>query len=705
MDSMFIWMLIFAGATIGLLAIFLIASERELKAKRREIEALAAKLDGSGESSTDESSMAMQPADADAIANLKQKNRQFLEEISTLTEQLEASGTQFRELDDRMRRLSNVEPENHRLRADNEQLLEEVARLKNEIQQQNAHDSLAHAQEQAWQERHDVQQTELRELKAQLDRSQASVQEMDNLNAQLADAQIREQAIKDRCGSLEMQLDDLKEQLAASRDNMLQSATLQTQLHDIAERYAQAQVENQRLQEESSSWHERLAASRETAERIGMLRQHVNDLCTKQTEVTQRSQDIQEQTLGLARLLDDSLAPGYDSNELITPYGSTDSSMTATAGENVQYSSEEMSLATAKQYIDAGRFHDALKHLDELLKEAPNDREMRLYHLLASVRLYQADGYETQIDAITRMEDLTDSERVVARDIFLARAEEAQKRGRDDEMLRYRAWAKNVIYHTLFGLPGNTTPTQIGGQTTEMEFARGNGNEVSGDEPFSASATNGGAGSADNGQPGNKRGRFVTFAALIGLVVAGGAIVTWSLGDHAGTAAPTSDVTAQKLGAGAPSETGASAAPTEREPSAASNDSPAVPALPQDKGSTSRPSRQSPDVTEKKPDRVARAPRRDQGGERPITREQARTKKQEQTTVNVPQSFRGSFEVVRPTQVLSEPRAGSSLLAHIDPGTRVNVVADRNGWLEIRSKYGRPPGFIPREAVGRIQQN
>ena len=42
MDTMFIW--IVAGAAIGLLGIFLVASERELKSKRHELEELKHKL-------------------------------------------------------------------------------------------------------------------------------------------------------------------------------------------------------------------------------------------------------------------------------------------------------------------------------------------------------------------------------------------------------------------------------------------------------------------------------------------------------------------------------------------------------------------------------------------------------------------------------------------------------------------------------------
>src|SRR5919106_6371678 len=43
MENMFVWTLVFADATISLLATFLIASERELKIKRREIEELKVK--------------------------------------------------------------------------------------------------------------------------------------------------------------------------------------------------------------------------------------------------------------------------------------------------------------------------------------------------------------------------------------------------------------------------------------------------------------------------------------------------------------------------------------------------------------------------------------------------------------------------------------------------------------------------------------
>jgi hypothetical protein len=66
---------------------------------------------------------------------------------------------------------------------------------------------------------------------------------------------------------------------------------------------------------------------------------------------------------------------------------------------------------------------------------------------------------------------------------------------------------------------------------------------------------------------------------------------------------------------------------------------------------------------------------------------------------------RGTFQTVRPTQVFSEPSEDSALVANIAKGVRLNVVDSREGWLEIRSKHGRPPGFIRRNGAVKVSAN
>ncbi|MGH7826937.1 MAG: hypothetical protein ACREQ7_17420 [Candidatus Binatia bacterium] len=73
-----------------------------------------------------------------------------------------------------------------------------------------------------------------------------------------------------------------------------------------------------------------------------------------------------------------------------------------------------------------------------------------------------------------------------------------------------------------------------------------------------------------------------------------------------------------------------------------------------------------------------------------------------QTAATKPARLRGAFKITRPTQVYSRPSETSPLIAKLGPGMKINVVGSRDGWLEIRSKHGRPPGFVRHEAAVRI---
>ena len=64
--------------------------------------------------------------------------------------------------------------------------------------------------------------------------------------------------------------------------------------------------------------------------------------------------------------------------------------------------------------------------------------------------------------------------------------------------------------------------------------------------------------------------------------------------------------------------------------------------------------------------------------------------------------IQGTFEITRLTQVYSGPSDTSPLIANIEPGMKINVVDSHDGWLEIRSKHGRPSGFVRQAAAVRI---
>jgi hypothetical protein len=56
-----------------------------------------------------------------------------------------------------------------------------------------------------------------------------------------------------------------------------------------------------------------------------------------------------------------------------------------------------------------------------------------------------------------------------------------------------------------------------------------------------------------------------------------------------------------------------------------------------------------------------------------------------------------SYQTVRSTSVFEEPSASSQKVGSIPNGTKVRVVGSTGDWLEVRSKQGRPPGFIRRD--------
>lgn len=54
----------------------------------------------------------------------------------------------------------------------------------------------------------------------------------------------------------------------------------------------------------------------------------------------------------------------------------------------------------------------------------------------------------------------------------------------------------------------------------------------------------------------------------------------------------------------------------------------------------------------------------------------------------------GVYETVRPTSVYEEPSGSSRVVAQISRGTEVTVTRSVGDWLEVKSKHGKPPGFI-----------
>ena len=63
----------------------------------------------------------------------------------------------------------------------------------------------------------------------------------------------------------------------------------------------------------------------------------------------------------------------------------------------------------------------------------------------------------------------------------------------------------------------------------------------------------------------------------------------------------------------------------------------------------------------------------------------------------------GLYQTIQPGRVYNGPNENSELIADLPAGVKLNVVSVKNGWLEVRSKHGRPPGFIRQESATRVE--
>jgi hypothetical protein len=225
---------------------------------------------------------------------------------------------------------------------------------------------------------------------------------------------------------------------------------IRSRLQETEWLHQQARGENRRLQEEVTMWQERLAASEETKRQLATFRQYFGELQGKQASIAESQRQFETDLTALATILD--ALPSDFSGSSPELRSSANGNIKAHAPESASshVSQHASAIELARDQINQRRYYDALANLNDLLKDEPNNREAQLHHLLASIHLHGIQSYELRIDSIKDMADLSESEMITARDIFLLRADAAQKSGQDDEMLRYRAWARNVIYRAPF---------------------------------------------------------------------------------------------------------------------------------------------------------------------------------------------------------------------------------------------------------------
>jgi len=317
MEDLSLWMLITAGGAIGLLGVFLSASERELKKTRREVEAMVAQLEAAPKMITLDDPVEPQPMDVVAPTGLTAQDQDLSDKIASLTSDLEASRRTVEELRRERDRLQLSEAEFFDLRASHQQLQAEIVHLKEQLQ---AGESRAGAAADAADDRQKLH-SEIADLKSQLETSQAKGRELEIARQRLAEFESRQTFDKEQQLKLEAQYATAQQELAAAKETLDAVGAAGDRVAELERLYQGAQEENRRLEQEMIAWRERLAGADQQRRRYAMMRQQLDELQSKHGSLLEGQRRFQEDLAGALRLLELSTDGGAGPDMIVSKNG------------------------------------------------------------------------------------------------------------------------------------------------------------------------------------------------------------------------------------------------------------------------------------------------------------------------------------------------------------------------------------------------
>jgi chromosome segregation ATPase len=259
-ETLYVWLFIFAGATLIVQGIFLLASERELRKQRCEIDWLRRNHRPSEP----------QGFETNPSVELMTRNKELIEKISSLSSELEESKRMMEDLQsERHQRVSDFELK-QQLQAsqeiikeleaeqrlagvnfENQELRDEIANLQNQLQEREIHS------ESAWENRgaaeHYTQlQNQIVELKQQAEEGQRTARELEAVQEHLDTVESREKILKEQQHNLEAQIKNLHREFFIAKKAVQELDATCERLAGMERVCQELREENRRLEDEIS---------------------------------------------------------------------------------------------------------------------------------------------------------------------------------------------------------------------------------------------------------------------------------------------------------------------------------------------------------------------------------------------------------------------------------------------------------------------
>ncbi len=301
MESMFLWIVLFSGAAVLLLSVFLIASEKELKKKHGEINDLLTRLDGARTASAPASSEG--GGNGAEVTGLRAKNQELKKEMALLQDDLEAAHRAIDELRADAAADGATLGEIDQLRRANSQLDAQVEELRRQLQASAAQLVNASPTDSGASERQTQMENALIDLKQQLEKSQAQVRHLESSPTPVVDASAIEASYQEESQRLQARIAELEKDLSAGAEITLQLDTLQQRLRESEKLERELRDSLQRREDEIPQWQERIAASDEIKQRLLALQPVYDQLVAKQSSLIDRQRAYHGELKSFAQFL------------------------------------------------------------------------------------------------------------------------------------------------------------------------------------------------------------------------------------------------------------------------------------------------------------------------------------------------------------------------------------------------------------------
>lgn len=302
MESTFVWILMSAGVLVAILGAILVTSERELKAKRRQIEELLTKLENSPEAAV----AAAIPSQADhgaELSELQARNRDLENRLQAVSGKLELSRRTVDELQ-ATQASDAVDPAGtERLRVANDQLQAQVNELRGQLAASEAQFHNSASRNQDNQEDHTSLQAESVKLRQELEASQHKIRELEAVQRNLPDVDAIEAGHRQERQSLQERIAELERRLLADQELLSEAQALRQRLIEAEESQKSLRDEIRRHDEEIPRWQARIAEGEEHRQRLAALRAPFDDLLSKQAALAEQQRGLREDLSAFARLM------------------------------------------------------------------------------------------------------------------------------------------------------------------------------------------------------------------------------------------------------------------------------------------------------------------------------------------------------------------------------------------------------------------